>query len=79
MLDASGASILLSNFWREQPALILFWRQFGCGCGMDRAERLKKEYSRLSPIAANAHRWAVPCITLIMPKGITKDILVSTI
>jgi hypothetical protein len=26
-----------------------------------------------------ASRWAVPCITLIMPKGITKDILVSTI
>src|SRR5918993_3478782 len=27
----------------------------------------------------NASRWAAPCITLIIPKGITKDILVSTI
>jgi hypothetical protein len=28
---------------------------------------------------ADASRWAAPCITLIMPKGITKDILVSTV
>lgn len=44
MLDSSGASVHLCDFWREQPALILFWRQFGCGCGMDRAQRLKNEY-----------------------------------
>jgi hypothetical protein len=35
--------------------------------------------STLPPQAANINRWAVPCITLIMLKGITKDILVSTI
>ena len=27
-----------------QPALLMFWRHFGCGSGVARAERLKTEY-----------------------------------
>ena len=41
-------------------------------------DSVKMALSRPPP-AGNASRWAVPCITLIMPKGITKDILVSTV
>lgn len=37
----------LSDFWKERPALLVFWRHFGCGCGVGRAERLKEDYPRL--------------------------------
>jgi peroxiredoxin len=33
----------LSTLWTERPVLLLFWRHFGCSCGMDRAARLKAE------------------------------------
>lgn len=33
----------MSQLWRSRPVLILFWRHFGCSCGMDRAERLRSE------------------------------------
>lgn len=42
--DSSATPTRLSSFWADQPALILFWRHFGCGCGMDRAKRLRQEY-----------------------------------
>lgn len=42
--DHTGAQRRLSEFWTDQPALVLFWRHFGCGCGVARAERLKAEY-----------------------------------
>ncbi|MFC6732759.1 MULTISPECIES: peroxiredoxin-like family protein [unclassified Haladaptatus] len=41
--DHMGNSRTLSEFWTGDPALILFWRQFGCGCGVERAARLKEE------------------------------------
>jgi peroxiredoxin len=31
--------------WAEGPALLLFWRHFGCSCGRDRAARLADEYA----------------------------------
>lgn len=40
-----GNQVVLSTLWAEGPALILFWRHYGCGCGIDRAGRLGKEYS----------------------------------
>jgi peroxiredoxin len=43
--DASGTEMSLSDFWRERPALLLFWRHYGCGCGIDRAKRLRQEYA----------------------------------
>lgn len=41
--DHMGNMRDLHEFWTGGPALILFWRHFGCGCGMDRAARLKAE------------------------------------
>ena len=45
--DETGALRHLSEFWRTGPALLVFWRHFGCGCGADRARRLAAEYADL--------------------------------
>ena len=46
LVDArSGDPVALSRLWTEGPALLLFWRHFGCSCGRDRAERLRREYA----------------------------------
>jgi peroxiredoxin len=42
--DHHGAPVRLSDLWSAQPVLLMFWRHFGCGCGVDRAVRLKAEY-----------------------------------
>ncbi len=44
LLDHTGASRRLSSFWSDGPALLMFWRHFGCGCGLDRSSRLNDEY-----------------------------------
>jgi peroxiredoxin len=44
LLDSTGRPVLLSRFWHDRPALLLFWRHYGCGCGRDRAVRLRDEY-----------------------------------
>ncbi len=36
-----GQEVRLSSLWADRPLLILFWRHFGCWCGMDRAGRLR--------------------------------------
>ena len=41
----TGAAMRLSRLWAGGPALLLFWRHFGCSCGRDRAERLRAEYA----------------------------------
>ena len=41
----TGEPMRLSRLWAERPALLLFWRHFGCSCGRDRAERLRREYA----------------------------------
>jgi peroxiredoxin len=43
LLDHTGARRRLSEFWADGPALVLFWRHFGCGCGFERAQRLNSE------------------------------------
>ena len=43
--DHTGDARRLSEFWSASPALIIFWRHFGCGCGLDRAQRLRDEYA----------------------------------
>lgn len=40
----SGAPVTLSSMWEDRPALLLFWRHFGCSCGRDRAQRLVREF-----------------------------------
>ena len=44
LTDHTGAAVSLSTFWANGPALILFWRHFGCSCGRERAARLTAEY-----------------------------------
>ena len=41
--DHEGRSVRLSSTWAREPTLVLFWRHFGCSCGMDRAARLQAE------------------------------------
>ena len=44
LLDHTGGPQKLSSFWSDSTALFMFWRHFGCGCGVDRASRLNDEY-----------------------------------
>ena len=44
LLDHTGASRRLSSYWSDGPVLLMFWRHFGCGCGLDRSSRLNDEY-----------------------------------
>lgn len=41
--DQDGSPVQLSSMWTERPVLVMFWRHFGCSCGMDRAARLREE------------------------------------
>jgi peroxiredoxin len=41
--DHEDRLVRLSSLWVERPLLVLFWRHFGCSCGMDRAARLRSE------------------------------------
>ena len=41
--DMAGKPVRLSEYWKDKPALLIFWRHFGCSCGFDRAEKLAKE------------------------------------
>lgn len=42
--DTTGTVRRFSEFWAGGPALLLFWRHFGCGCGIERAKQLAEEY-----------------------------------
>jgi len=42
--DSTGTWRQLREFWADGPALLLFWRHFGCGCGIKRADQLAQEY-----------------------------------
>ena len=44
LLDHTGAAVDLASLWADGPALLLFWRHFGCGCGVERAGRLREEH-----------------------------------
>lgn len=51
--DESGLPVRMSSTWAERPAVLLFWRHWGCGCGNDRAEKLQEEYPKLVEAGAN--------------------------
>jgi peroxiredoxin len=53
LLDMTGKPIHLRDCWRERPALLLFWRHYGCSCGVERAERLREEYADFVAAGAN--------------------------
>ncbi len=44
LLDSTGKAAHLADFWQKGPTLLLFWRHYGCSCGMRRAQRLASEY-----------------------------------
>lgn len=53
LLDSWGELFSLRNSWKLKPSLILFWRHYGCGCGIDRAARLQEEYPEYLTAGAN--------------------------
>jgi len=82
LLDFHEHPRRLSEFWRTGPALLLFWRHYGCSCGRARAARLKEEYTQYVDLGANvvvigqgeparaeayAKRFGIPCPVLCDP------------
>jgi peroxiredoxin len=82
LLDHTGRERRMSEFWTERPALVLFWRHFGCGCGFERAARLQAEMAQYreagldpvivgqgEPVRAAAYRteFELPCTILCDP------------
>jgi peroxiredoxin len=51
--DHTGRLRNLAEFWSHGPALIMFWRHFGCGCGVERAARLRAEYDGYREVGLN--------------------------
>jgi peroxiredoxin len=51
--DSHGQMVKLSTYWEDRPALVLFWRHYGCGCGIERAAMLTKEYEAYKQAGAN--------------------------
>lgn len=79
---STGKATALSDLWRERPALIVFWRQFGCSCGLERAATLREQHAEYSAAGANvvvigqgepersaayAERYEIPCPVLCDP------------
>ncbi|RFO97101.1 hypothetical protein DIC66_08100 [Rhodoferax lacus] len=80
--DAGNQAVSLSDYWRTGPALLLFWRHYGCSCGIERAQRLQAEYADYLALGARvviigqglpeqasdyAARLGVPCPVLCDP------------
>jgi peroxiredoxin len=51
--DSTGAVVHLHDFWKDRPTLLIFWRHYGCGCGIERARRLQNEYIKYTDAGAN--------------------------
>ena len=51
--DSTGAPVRLGSLWADQPTLLLFWRHWGCGCGVGRATLLREQYGALVEAGAN--------------------------
>lgn len=54
LTNEDGSRVLLSETWAEKSALVMLWRHLGCGCGLDRLERLKTEYVDYESAGLNA-------------------------
>ena len=76
LTDHTGADRRLSELWAAGPSLVMFWRHFGCTCGVERAARLRAEHDTyltygLQPVvvaqgeperaAAYHHEHGLPC------------------
>ncbi len=82
LLDSTGVPRRLGEAWNGSPALLLFWRHYGCSCGRERAAWLKSEYAQYVELgatvvvigygeparaAAYAKRHEIPCLVLCDP------------
>ena len=47
LIAEDGSAVRLSSHWAERPALVILWRHLGCGCGLERAEQLQRDYPRV--------------------------------
>lgn len=80
--DSAGRLVRLRDVWRDGPVLLLFWRHYGCSCGVDRAQRLQAEYAAYRALGAQvlvvgqggpeqaadyAARYQLPCPVLCDP------------
>jgi peroxiredoxin len=78
--DSAGRPFQLSQAWRDRPALLMFWRHWGCGCGTHRAELLREQIGELRKAGAEvlvigqgeperaswyAERFEVPCPVVV--------------
>lgn len=83
LADHNGESRSLSEFWADRTALLMFWRHFGCSCGVERARRLLDELpayqeaglmpvivTQGEPVRAAAYRdqHRLPCPVLCDPQ-----------
>lgn len=82
MPDDTGKVRRLAEFWANSPTLIMFWRHFGCACGVTRSQRLIAELevfrqANLTPViiaqgeperaAAYKSEHGIPCALLCDP------------
>lgn len=51
--DQHGRETTLESLLGVDPLLLIFWRHFGCGCGFDRARRLREELDGYLEAGAN--------------------------
>jgi peroxiredoxin len=51
--DSTGATVHVHDYWQNKPALLLFWRHYGCSCGIERSKRLQNEYSDYIELGAH--------------------------
>lgn len=50
--DQTGRMTTLGQLISDSPLILLFWRHYGCGCGSDRADRLRSELRRYREVGA---------------------------
>jgi peroxiredoxin len=82
LMNSDARGVALSSLWEAGPALLIFWRHWGCGCGVDRAELLRQQYPALIDAGANVvvigqgdpgraawyrEAFQVPCPVLVDP------------
>jgi peroxiredoxin len=47
-LESSSRELIkLSDLWKKEPVLLIFWRHTGCGCGFIRADSIRKSYDNI--------------------------------
>ncbi len=44
---SNNKMVKLSDLWKDQPVLLVFWRHTGCGCGFIRADSIRKSYDNI--------------------------------